>query len=96
MSNYAKIFASNSFKIAMKNMMVIWLFAGVFTLALAMLFAVILTSGIRGKKFFRSVIYLPNIISAVALATMWVQYIFNFDYGLLNELAQLLGGEKVK
>lgn len=94
--NYAKIFTNNSFKLSMQNMMVIWLFAGVLTLALAMLFAVILTSGIRGKKFFRSVIYLPNIISAVALATMWVQYIFNYDYGLLNELAQLLGGEKVK
>ena len=39
---------------------------------------------------------MPNIISAVALATMWIQYIFNYDYGMLNEIVQLFGGEKVK
>lgn len=94
--NYAKIFGSKSFQVSMQNMLVIWIVGGVLTLALAMLFAVILTSGIRGKKFFRAAIYMPNIISAVALATMWIQYIFNFDYGLLNNMVQLLGGSKVK
>ena len=63
---------------------------------LSMLMAVVLTSGIRGAKFFKAAIYMPNIISAVALATMWIQYIFHFDYGLLNEIVQLFGGEKVK
>lgn len=94
--NYIKIFGSNSFRVSMQNMLLIWIVGGLLTLALAMLFAVILTSGIRGKKFFRAAIYMPNIISAVALATMWVQYIFNFDYGLLNNVVDLLGGEKVK
>lgn len=94
--NYAKIFGSKSFQVSMQNMLVIWIVGGILTLALAMLFAVILTSGIRGKKFFRAAIYMPNIISAVALATMWIQYIFNFDYGLLNNMVQLLGGSKVK
>ena len=73
LGNYIKIFNSNSF-----------LIGGVITLALSMLIAVVLTSGIRGSKFFRAAIYLPNIVSAVALATMWVQYVFNYDYGLLN------------
>lgn len=94
--NYAKIFGSKSFQVSMQNMLVIWIVGGILTLALAMLFAVTLTSGIRGKKFFRAAIYMPNIISAVALATMWIQYIFNFDYGLLNNMVQLLGGSKVK
>lgn len=94
--NYSKIFGSQSFRTAMSNMLLIWLVGGVITLALAMLMAVIITSGIRGKKFFRAAIYMPNIISAVALATMWIQYIFNYDYGLLNEVVQLFGGDKVK
>ena len=82
--------------ISMRNMMLIWFVGGIFTLAIAMLMAVTVTSGIRGKKFFRAAIYMPNIISAVALATMWIQYIFNYDYGLLNEIVQFLGGDKVK
>ena len=96
LGNYAKIFSSRSFRTAMSNMVVIWLVGGLITLALALLMSVVLTSGIRGKKFFRAAIYMPNIISAVALATMWIQYIFQYDYGLLNTIVQLFGGDKVK
>ena len=96
LGNYLKIFKSASFLTSMRNMLLIWFVGGIITLALAMLMAVTVTSGIRGKKFFRAVIYLPNIISAVALATMWIQYIFNYDFGLLNEIVQLFGGEKIK
>ena len=96
LGNYLKIFKSASFLTSMRNRLLIWFVGGIITLALAMLMSVVVTSGIRGKKFFRAVIYLPNIISAVALATMWIQYIFNYDYGLLNEIVQLFGGEKIK
>ena len=96
LDNYIKIFNSTGFRQAMKNMVRIWFVGGIVTLALSMLMAVVLTSGIRGAKFFKAAIYMPNIISAVALATMWIQYIFHFDYGLLNEIVQLFGGEKVK
>ena len=96
LDNYFKIMGNNGFQTSMKNMMLIWLVGGVITLALSMLMAVVLTSGIRGSKFFKAAIYMPNIISAVALATMWIQYIFNYDYGLLNEIVQLFGGDKIK
>ena len=96
LSNYFKIFGSASFLTSMQNMLLIWIVGGVFTLLLAMLMAVVVTSGIRGKKFFRAAIYMPNIISAVALATMWIQYMFQYDVGLLNQIVQLFGGEKVK
>ncbi|MBR4289712.1 MAG: sugar ABC transporter permease [Oscillospiraceae bacterium] len=96
LQNYVKIFNSTGFRQALVNMVRIWLAGGIVTLSLSMLMAVILTSGIRGAKFFKAAIYMPNIISAVALATMWIQYVFHFDYGLLNEIVQLFGGEKVK
>ena len=96
LANYTKIFHTASFIASMKNMLVIWLVGGIISLFLSMVMAVVLTSGIRGAKFFKATIYMPNIISAVALATMWVQYIFNYDYGLLNQIAQLLGGDKVR
>lgn len=94
--NYSKIFHSGAFTTSMWNMVRIWLVGGVITLAFALLFAVILTSGIRFKKFFRAAIYLPNIISAVALATMWIQYIYNRDFGLLNTILGKFGLEGVK
>lgn len=94
--NYVKIFNSATWRTSMWNMFRIWIIGGVITLALALLFAVILTSGIRFKKFFRAAIYLPNVVSAVALATMWIQYVYNQDYGLLNQMVRFLGGEGVR
>ena len=66
------------------------------SLFFALLFAVILTSGVRFKKFFRAAIYLPNVISAVALATMWVQYVYSNDYGMLNKVLEFFGLDGVK
>ena len=94
--NYARIFGSATFLTSLSNMLKIWLVGGIFTLSIALLFAVILTSGIRFKKFFRAAIYLPNVVSAVALATMWIQYIYNQDYGLLNQMLEMVGLEGVK
>ena len=94
--NYARIFGSATFLTSLYNMLKIWLVGGIFTLSIALLFAVILTSGIRFKKFFRAAIYLPNVVSAVALATMWIQYIYNQDYGLLNQMLEMVGLEGVK
>ena len=94
--NYVKIFHNAGFVTSLKNFLAIWIVGGVITLSLAMLMAVILTSGIRFQGFFRAAIYLPNVVSAVALATMWVQYIFNYDYGLLNQFVTLLGFDKIR
>lgn len=96
LQNYFKIFNSTGFQQSMVNMVRIWLVGGIVTLTLSMLMAVILTSGIRGAKFFKAAIYMPNIVSAVALATMWIQYIFHYDFGLINELVKFFGGEKVQ
>ena len=96
LGNYARIFGSATYLTSLSNMLRIWLVGGILTLTIALLFAVILTSGIRFKKFFRAAIYLPNVISAVALATMWIQYVYNQDYGLLNTMLEMVGLEGVR
>lgn len=93
--NYANLFSQPVFWKSMENIAKIWFFGGVITLAVSLLFAVILTSGVRGKSFFRAVIYLPNVISAVALATMWMQFVFNKRYGLFNAIVAAFGGKEL-
>lgn len=93
--NYQKLFRTQIFVLAMKNIMMIWLLGGIIVMVLSLLFGVILTSGIRGKKFFRAIIYLPNIVSAVALATMWRQYVYSPDFGLLASFFKLIGADKL-
>ena len=64
--NYTKLMSTSLFKTSFFNLFRIWLIGGLVVMSLSLLFAVILTSGIRGKKFFRAIIYMPNIVSAVA------------------------------
>ena len=83
LGNYQKLFTTAIFNTAMMNILKIWALGGIIVLSVSLLFGVILTSGIHGKKFFRAIIYLPNIVSAVALATMWLQYVYSSKFGLL-------------
>jgi ABC-type sugar transport system permease subunit len=83
-NNFVTLTHSFLFKTSMVNMFKIWLIGGFITIAFALLFSVILTSGVKAKAFWRSLIYVPNIISAVAFASMWIQYVFNSNFGLLK------------
>lgn len=93
--NFVKLMNTGLFRMAMTNLFKIWLIGGLIVLSLALFFAAILTSGIRFKSFFRAMIYLPNVVSAVALATMWLQYVYNPRFGLLTNVFQKLHLEKL-
>lgn len=89
--NYKTLMNTSLFRISMWNLIRIWAVGGLIVMSLALLFAVIINSGIRFRKFFRAAIYLPNIISAVALATMWLQFVYNPRFGLLTSFFSWLG-----
>jgi multiple sugar transport system permease protein len=89
--NYLFLFRSDLFLRALRNIGGIWLLGGIGVFLTAVLFAAIITSGIRFKSFFRAVVYLPNVISAVAMGTMWMQYVYSSRYGLLKTVFGALG-----
>ena len=91
LANYKKLFSAPIFIQSMKNIGRLWFFGGLGVMLLALLFAVILTGKIRGAKFFRAVIYLPNVVSAVAMGAMWLNYVYNVEYGLLHNILSTLG-----
>lgn len=95
LDNYIKLFNTSLFRTSFYNLFRIWLIGGLIVLSLSLLFAVILTSGIRGKKLFRAIIYMPNIVSAVALATMWLQYVYSPQFGLVKNVLKALGLEEL-
>lgn len=93
--NYVQLLQTPLFRQTWVTFLKIWVFGGIAVTALALLMAVILTSGVRFKSFFRAAIYLPNIISAVALANMWIHYAFNVRWGLFHNLFSMLGWESM-
>jgi len=89
--NYKKLFTSSFFLRSMINIGKVWLFGGLGVMFFALVFAVALTGNLKGTKFFRSAIYLPNVVSAVAMGTMWINYVYNTDYGLLHNVLSTFG-----
>ncbi|MCD9021867.1 carbohydrate ABC transporter permease [Cohnella silvisoli] len=92
LDNYINLLTDNQlFMQSLKNIGYIYFWGLLGVMFFALLFAVILNSGVRFKEFFRSVLYLPNIVAAVAMGTMWVQYVFNSQYGLLRSIFNFFG-----
>ena len=93
LDNYNTLYTQSPlFVQSMSNIITIWIIGGAGVFVSALLFSAFLTSGIRLKKFYRAVLYLPNVVSAVAMGTMWVQYVYNSrDFGLLNSTFNLVG-----
>lgn len=59
-------------------------------LPLSLLLALILASSVKGEGFYRTVYFIPVLISTVVIAQLWSK-IYNADYGLLNTLLDNLG-----
>jgi len=83
-TNYINLFGRALFIQSLKNIGRLWLFGGLGVMFLALLFAVILTGKLKGTNFYRRAIFLPYVVSAIALGTMWINYVYNSDYGLLH------------
>ena len=91
LDNFTKLFSTPLFRISMINIAKIWLFCGIAALGLAFLFAVLLVGGIKGKGIYRTIIYLPNVISGIAIGYMWLLYVFNNKFGLLAKVFHAIG-----
>ncbi|AEV29322.1 permease component of ABC-type sugar transporter [Sphaerochaeta pleomorpha str. Grapes] len=93
--NYKTLFGESLFKASLRNIGGIWLYGGIGVFLIAIFFSVTLTSGVKHKSFYRAVIYLPNVISAVAMGTMWIHYVFNARYGLFKTFFAFLHMNKL-
>ena len=88
--NFAKLFKDKSFVRSVTNNIIWALVAGFIQVPLAMVMAIILSRKPAGWKFFRTVYFFPQVISGIALATLW-RAIYNADTGLLNGMLSALG-----
>lgn len=89
-NNYIKIFKDKVFIRSIVNNVIWALVAGFLQVPLAMFTALMLAQKPKGWKIMRTVYFLPQVISGVALATMW-SAVYNAQYGLLNGLLELIG-----
>lgn len=89
-ANYQQLFADPLFYTALKNTLYFGVgsvFLGVVT---SFALALLLNQKVKGIAFFRTIFYLPSVVSGIATALLWIN-IFHPDFGLINYLLGLLG-----
>ncbi|MCX7940887.1 MAG: sugar ABC transporter permease [Endomicrobia bacterium] len=93
LKNYLEIFSDRLFWNSMLNAGIITLLALTFQNMLALLLAVIIDRGVKFDKFFRTVYFIPPILSGVVVGLVW-KWIYDGNYGILNTILTHIGLEK--
>lgn len=94
LDNYLNLLQDDEFFFSLKNTLVYTAGTVIPSAALAFGFALLLDSKIRGLGFFRTLYYIPQVASWVAISMIWI-YMFNPSFGLVNFLLTQLGIPKL-
>jgi ABC-type sugar transport system permease subunit len=88
--NFQNLLSDRVFWIAMQNTFVFTATTTVLQTIIPLLVAVLLNAGWRGGVFFRTVLFLPVIISFVVSGLLW-RMIYDANFGILNNLLESIG-----
>ncbi len=92
LGNFKILFQDLKFFQSFQNTILLIVVATVFTMALALAFAAILSrEKIAGQNFFRVIFYIPNILSVVVIAAIF-SAIYDPAHGMLNSILGLFKG----
>lgn len=96
LANYQTILADKVFIKALWNVLLLVIFSLGLQLPLAMALAVLVGRDLPGRALFRTIFFMPYVLSEVNVAIMWM-LLYNADpeRGLLNAIVVALGGKSV-
>lgn len=90
LENYKFLFTDDPTFWPSLKVTVLWVVISVpATLVAGLALAVVVNRTIKGVKVFRTIFYLPVVLPAVAVLTLW-KYIYDPTYGLANQLLKFL------
>lgn len=93
LKNYIEIFTSDTdYASGILHTLMFTVVSNIVKLIPALLHAVMLQEGLRGKGIYRTILYLPSILPFVIIGIVF-KSIFNFDHGLLNTVLEALNLE---
>ncbi len=93
LENYHRLMKDQVFWTSLKNSLLLAIGFICIQHPLALIVAAVLDKlGGRGEGFFRCVYFVPNVISVAVIAYLW-KFIYNPDFGLLNNIIKLFGGD---
>ncbi len=91
LNNYINMLTNDMFfSKAMLNTLYYTAGSVVLILAFSLLTALMLNQGIKLRSMFRTLYFIPNVSSLVAVSLVWA-WIYNSDFGLINNILRAIG-----
>ena len=85
LQNYQKVFADKEIWQALINTFKYAIVEVPFSIVIALVLAVLLNRKMKGRSIYRTIIFLPMVAAPAAVAMVW-RWLFNSDYGLINNV----------
>ena len=93
-ANYVEVFSDPKFLNALRNNLVFVIFYSIIPILIGLFLASLLSRRpIPGFAFFRTALFLPQVISMVVVGVIW-RWMFNPTFGPINTLLRLVGLNK--
>ncbi len=94
--NYRRILAQDTiFPKVIKNTLTYALGIILGNVTVSLVLALLVNQGLRGKTVFRTIYFLPSILSFVMVGLLWA-WIYNPEFGLINNILAALGLEALQ
>lgn len=91
--NYKTLMGDSTFWLALRNSLFLAVGFVCIQHPLAIITAAVLDRlQKKAEGFFRCVYFIPNVISVAVIAALW-KYVYNPNYGMLNNIIKMFGGE---
>lgn len=85
LDNYQKVFGDAEVWQSLWNTVKYAIVEVPISIAIALILAVFLNKKLKGREIFRTILFLPMIVAPAAIAMVW-KWIYNANFGLLNNL----------
>lgn len=92
LGNYIEMFTTDD-QAPLKSLSISLKYAAIFVplnMIIALVLAMLISQPVKGAKFFRTIFYIPAVISGVAVSIIF-GWLLNGNYGVINYLLSLLG-----
>ncbi len=91
--NYLSVMEDPKFWISLRNTAIMALSMPI-SLVLSLIIAFFISKKLKGSNVFRAIYFIPFVASVVAVTYMW-QWLFNTNYGVINQVLGLTGDEAI-
>lgn len=95
--NYIDLFVNNSdgFVKSVINSIILASLSIFIQIPIALILALTIAKGVKGENFYRTVYFIPVIISTTVIGQLWMK-IYHPNYGMLNTVLEMIGLDGLK